>query len=36
VGMRLDDFGGFWICKVGDIMIVLYWNVCLTRNELRE
>jgi hypothetical protein len=28
MGMRLDDFGGFWICKFGDIMIVLnYWNV---------
>jgi hypothetical protein len=23
VGTRLDDFGGFWICKFGDIMIVL-------------
>jgi hypothetical protein len=37
MGMQLDDFGGFWICKFGDIMIVLnYRNVYLTRNELRE
>jgi hypothetical protein len=28
MSMRLDDFGGFWICKFGDIMIVLnYRNV---------
>jgi hypothetical protein len=37
MGIRLEDFGGFWICKFGVIMTMLnYRNVYLTRNEVRE